>query len=188
MFIGHFAVGFAAKCTAPKVSLGVLIGAAAILDVLWPIFLLVGWERVRIEPGNTAFTPLAFDSYPFSHSLLAALGWSALCGSFYWAIRRDRRCAGIVAALVVSHWFLDALSHRPDLPLTLTGSARVGLGLWNSVPATFVVEAAMFAVGGWLYATFTRAQDRVGRRVFAAFVGVLALLYRANVFGPPPPV
>ena len=169
-------------------SLGVLIGAAAILDALWPVFLLLGWKRVRIEPGNTAFTPLAFDSYPISHSLLATLEWSVLGGSLYWPIPRDGRDAEIVALLVVSHWMLDALSHRPDLPLTLTGSARVGLGLWNSVPATFVVEAAMFAVGGWLYATFTRAQDRVGRRVFAAFVGVLALLYRANVFGPPPPV
>lgn len=187
MFIGHLAAGFAAKRTAPKVSLGVLIGAACVLDLLWPIFLLVGWERVRIEPGNTAFTPLAFESYPFSHSLLAALGWSALCGSIYWAIRRDRCGAGIVAALVLSHWVLDALSHRPDLPLTLTGSARVGLGLWNSVPATLVVEGAMFAVGIWLYAATTHAKDRVGRWGFVTFVGVLAWLYLANVFGPPPP-
>jgi membrane-bound metal-dependent hydrolase YbcI (DUF457 family) len=187
MFIGHFAVGFAAKRATPKVSLGVLIGAAAILDVLWPVFLLLGWERVRIEPGNTAFTPLAFDSYPISHSLLATLGWSVLCGSLYWAIRRDRRGAGMVALLVVSHWLLDALSHRPDLPLTLTGATRVGLGLWNSVPGTLLVEGAMFAAGVWSYATFTRAGDRVGRWAFVTFVGVLALLYLASVFGPPPP-
>ena len=187
MFLGHFAVGFAAKRAAPKVSLGVLIGAAAILDVLWPVFLLLGWERVRIEPGNTAFTPLAFDSYPISHSLLAALGWSVLFGSLYWGIRRDGRGAGIVMALVLSHWLLDALSHRPDLPLTLTGATRVGLGLWNSVPATLVVEGAMFAAGVWLYATFTRTKDRVGRWSFVVFVAVLPLLYLASVFGPPPP-
>ena len=89
--------------------------------MLWPLFLLLGCERVRIEPGNTAFTPLAFDSYPILHSLLAALGWSVLCGLLYWATRRDGRGAGVVAALDVSHWVLDALSHRPDLPLTLAG-------------------------------------------------------------------
>ena len=187
MFIGHFAVGLAAKRAAPKVSLGVLIAAAAFLDVLWPVFLLLGWERVRIEPGNTAFTPLAFDSYPISHSLLAALGWSVLCSFLYWTIRRDGRGTGMVAALVVSHWMLDALSHRPDLPLTLTGPARVGLGLWNSVPATLAVEGAMFAVGVWLYAAATRAKDRVGRLAFAAYVGTLAVLYLASAFGSPPP-
>jgi len=187
MFIGHIAVGFAAKGAAPKASLGVLIGAASFLDLLWPVFLLLGWEHVRIEPGNTAFTPLAFDSYPFSHSLLAVLGWSALCGSLYWVIRRDRRGAGIVVALVVSHWLLDALSHRPDLPLTLAGSARVGLGLWNSVPATFLVEGTMFAAGIWLYATFTRAKDGIGRWAFALYVATLCLLYLASAFGPPPP-
>ena len=187
MFIGHIAVGFAAKRAAPRVSLGVLIAAASFLDLLWPVFLLLGWERVRIEPGNTPFTPLAFDSYPISHSLLAALGWSVLCGILYWAFRRDGRGTGIVAALVVSHWLLDALSHRPDLPLTPTGSARVGLGLWHSVPATLVVEGAMFAVGVWVYATFTRAKDRVGRLAFAAYVGTLAVLYLASVLGPPPP-
>jgi hypothetical protein len=187
MFIGHFAAGLAAKRAAPKVSLGVLVAAACLLDLLWPAFLLVGWERVRVDPGNTAFTPLAFDSYPFSHSLLATIGWSALCGALYWAIRRDTCGAGVVATLVVSHWLLDALSHRPDLPLALSGATRVGLGLWDSVPATLLVEAAMFTAGVWLYATFTRAQDPVGRWAFATYVGVLSLLYLANVFGPPPP-
>jgi membrane-bound metal-dependent hydrolase YbcI (DUF457 family) len=187
MFIGHFAVGFAAKRAAPEVSLGVLIGAASLLDLLWPVFLLLGWERVRVDPGNTAFTPLAFDSYPISHSLLAAIGWSALCGLLYWAICRDGRGTATLVALVVSHWALDALSHRPDLPLTPTGLDRVGLGLWNSVPATLVVEGAMFVAGVWLYAAFTRARNRVGRWAFVTYVSLLALLYFASVFGPPPP-
>lgn len=187
MFIGHFAVGFAAKRAAPKVSLGVLIAAAALLDALWGVFLLLGWERVRIEPGNTAFAPLAFDSYPLSHSLLAALGWSALSGLLYFGYRRDRRGLAVVAVLVLSHWLLDALSHRPDMPLTPTGAKKVGFGLWNSVPATLAVEVAMFAVGGWLYAAFTRARDRVGRWAFATFVGLLVVLYLANAFGPPSP-
>ena len=73
MFIGHYAVGFASKRAAPRTSLGALIAAALLLDLLWPLFLLAGVETVRIEPGNTAFTPLAFDSYPWSHSLVMAM-------------------------------------------------------------------------------------------------------------------
>ena len=83
MFIGHYAVGLAAKRAAPRASLGWLIGAALLVDLLWPIFLLLGWERVRIDPGNTAFTPLAFDFYPFTHRLAATLGWAVLFGIVY---------------------------------------------------------------------------------------------------------
>jgi hypothetical protein len=187
MFIGHLAVGFAAKRVAPRVSLGVLIAAACLLDLLWPVFLLTGWERVRIDPGNTAVTPLAFDLYPLSHSLLAALGWSVLAGGLTWAMRRDKRSAAVIAALVLSHWLLDALSHRPDLPVTLTGTVRTGLGLWNSVPATLLVEGALFVAGVSLYSTFSRAKNHVGRWAFIAYVVTLALLYLASVFGPPPP-
>lgn len=187
MFLGHFAVGFAAKRAAPRISLGVLIAAASFLDLLWPVFLLLGWERVRIQPGNTAFTPLAFDAYPISHSLLAVFGWSVLGGLLYWVVRRDKRGAGIVAGAVLSHWVLDALSHRPDLLLMPAGSTRVGLGLWNSVPATVAVEGGLFVAGVWLYARFTRATDRIGRWAFVMFIALLALLYLGNVFGPPPP-
>ena len=81
MFIGHFAVGFAMKRAAPRTSLGVMTAAAQLLDLLWPWLLLAGWERVRIDPGNTAFTPLAFDSYPISHSLVMAIGYGALFGA-----------------------------------------------------------------------------------------------------------
>lgn len=187
MFIGHFAAGFAAKRVVPKVSLGVLIGAAGFLDFLWPAFLLLGWERVRIDPGNTAFTPLAFDAYPYSHSLVAAAGWSVLCGALYRAVQRDARGAVVVALLVLSHWLLDALSHRPDLPLTLIGAQRVGLGLWNSFPATVLVEGSLFGAGVWVYARFTRPIDRVGSLSFGVYIATLVVLYGANVFGPAPP-
>lgn len=90
MFIGHFAVGFASKRLAPRASLGPLLGAALFLDLVWPIFVLFGVEHVRVDPGNTAFTPLAFDSYPWSHSLLLSVGWAVACAICYFALARYR--------------------------------------------------------------------------------------------------
>src|SRR5512146_2731302 len=156
MFIGHSAVAFAAKRAAPRVSLGVLVGAASLLDLLWPVFLLLGWETVRIEPGNTAVAPLAFVRYPFSHSLVAAAGWSALVGLAYWGATRYRSGAVVVGLVALSHWYLDAIVHRPDLPLYPGSTLEVGLGLWNSVPATLLLEGLMFAGGVWLYARGAR--------------------------------
>ena len=186
MFIGHFAVAFAGKRAAPRASLGVLIAAAQLVDLLWPLFLLLGWERVVIDPGNTAYTPLDFTHYPITHSLLAVVGWGVLFGGSYYAVRRQARGAVVVGLLVVSHWMLDAVTHRPDLPL-YPGGPEVGLGLWNSVVGTVLVETALFAAGLWLYLRVTRARDRVGRWALWALVGFLLLIHVANIGAPPPP-
>jgi membrane-bound metal-dependent hydrolase YbcI (DUF457 family) len=187
MFIGHFALGFAAKRVAPRVSLPVLFGAAQLADLLWPVLVALGVEQVRIDPGNTAFTPLDFVRYPYSHSLVLLAIWGALAGLAY---RRARGASGRVAlllfALVVSHWVLDYVTHRPDMPL-YPGGPKVGLGLWNSIPATLIVELAMFAAGAWIYARATRARTKGGRRAYVIFVVFLLALYAANVAGPPPP-
>jgi len=187
MFIGHVAVGFAAKRVAPKTSLGLLIAAPLALDLLWPVLVLVGVERVRIDPGNTAFTPLAFTYYPWSHSLLMSLVWSVLAGVAYWLWRRYAVGALVLGAGVFSHWVLDAVSHRPDMPLYPGGATMVGLGLWNSVPATLVVECLMYAAGVWLYARATKPRDRIGTYGFWSFVAFQLLVYAMNEFGPPPP-
>lgn len=187
MFIGHFAVGFAAKRVAPRVSLGTLFLAAQFIDLLWPTFLLLGWERVRIEPGATAVTPLVFEHYPYTHSLLAVLGWAALLGGTHWLARRDRRSALLLAALVVSHWLLDLLVHRPDLPLWPGGTGVAGLQLWSSLPLTLALEVPLFAVGVWLYGRSTRAADAVGRWGLRGLVLFLLVIYAGNVLGSPPP-
>jgi hypothetical protein len=186
MFIGHFGLGFAAKRLAPRVSLGTTFLAAQFIDLLWPTLLLLGLESVRIAPGATAVTPLVFERYPISHSLLAVLGWGIVVGGVFWAIRRNLRDAVLVAALVVSHWLLDAVVHAPDLPITPGGAARVGFGLWNSFAATLVVEVALFAIGVSLYARSTRARDTVGRWAFISLVGFLLVVHAANLLGPPP--
>jgi membrane-bound metal-dependent hydrolase YbcI (DUF457 family) len=187
VFIGHIAVGLAAKRAAPKTSLGPLVAAPLAADLLWPVLVLAGVERVRIDPGNTAFTPLAFDSYPWSHSLAMSLLLSALAGAAYWLWRRYRAGALVLAAGVFSHWVLDAVTHRPDLPLYPGSAVKIGLGLWNSVPATLIVEGAMFAAAVWLYARGTRAWDRQGSLGFWAFAAFLVTVYALSAVGPPPP-
>jgi hypothetical protein len=187
MFIGHYAVALGAKKVSPKVSLGTLLLASQFIDLLWPVFLLLGLEHVRIDPGNTVFTPLDFYDYPISHSLLAVLGWSLGFGLLYYTIRRSGRNAVILGALVLSHWVLDFISHRPDLPLMPGMEARVGLGLWNSFLASVAVETALFVVGAFLYMRATKARDRVGQYALWAFLLLLAALYAGNMFGPPPP-
>lgn len=185
MFIGHAAVALAAKPLLPRVNLALPLLAAFWVDLVWPVFLLLGIERVRIDPGNTAFTPLDFVHYPWTHSLAAVLGWSVLFGVV--CLRNGRRPALILGLLVFSHWVLDAVSHRPDLPLWPGSATLVGFGLWHSVPATMIVEGAMFAAGVWIYARSAPARDRTGSFAFWGLVGFLALAYLGNVFGPPPP-
>lgn len=187
MFLSHYAVALAAKRAAPRASLGTLFFAASFLDLIWPPLLLLGIERVEIAPGATAFTPLDFVHYPISHSLLTVVGWSVLIGGAYFALRRDARAALIVAALVASHWFLDAIAHRPDLPLAPGAGARVGLGLWNVPWATIALELLLFGAGVWLYLGMTRPLDATGRWAFHSLAAVLVLIFLSNAFGSPPP-
>jgi len=187
MFIGHFALAFATKRVEPSVSLGTYFAAAQLPDVLWPCFLLAGVEHVTIAPGSTAFTPLRFDSYPVSHSLLTVIGWGALMGGLHWWRKRRLRAAVTIALLVVSHWVLDWVTHRPDMPLTPWSPLKLGLGLWNSVVGTLVVESTLFVGGVCLYLSATRARDAVGRYGLAALVALLVVIYLGAAFGPPPP-
>jgi hypothetical protein len=188
MFIGHFALGFAAKKATPSVSLAVLFAACQLADLLWPIFLLLGIEQVAIEPGNTAMTPLNFISYPYSHSLVMLCVWGVALGAIYVGLARAPLAAALaLALLVVSHWVLDVITHRPDMPITPTGSARLGLGLWNSIPATMTVETAMFAAGVWLYLGATPPRTRARTIGLWSLVALMLIIYVGNVFGPPPP-
>jgi hypothetical protein len=185
MFIGHFAVGFAAKRAAPRASLGTYIAAAMFLDILWPVFLLLGIETVRIAPGITAFSPFDFTSYPWSHSLVMAAVWAGLFGAGHYVFRRDGATAKMLSAVVFSHWVLDWVTHRPDLPLAPGFAYRAGLGLWNSVPATVIVEVALFLVAAWWYQRATEPLDRTGRWAWISLIGVLLIAYAASL-GPPP--
>ncbi len=186
MFIGHFGVGFGAKRAAPRTSLGTLFLGAQFIDLLWPSLLLVGVEQVRIEPGIARVTPLDFVSYPISHSLALVIVWAVVVGGAYFIIRRYAAGALVVAGAVVSHWLLDLVVHRPDLPLAPGGGPKVGLGLWNSLPATLAVESAIFAVGLAVYLRSTRSRDRIGTYGLWTLAVLLVVVYVGNLTGPPP--
>ena len=148
MFIGHFALALGAKKIAPRASLGTLFMAAQLADLVWPTLVLLGVETLVVAPGITAFTPLDFVSYPYSHSLEALIGWAAALAVAYALVRRGQgREALVLAALVLSHWVLDVISHRPDMPLTIGGTGKLGLGLWNSIPGTLAVEVGDYRFG-----------------------------------------
>ena len=185
MFIGHFAVAFAAKRIAPRVSLGSAFFAAQFLDLLWPTLLLLRVETVRLAPAG-APVPLVFEHYPISHSLLAAIGWGVLVAALHLAWRRSARGAVVLGLLVVSHWLLDLLVHLPDLPLVPGGAARVGLGLWQHKFVTLAMELALFAWGVFLYARSTRPVERTKPLALIGIVLFLLVIHAANVFGPPP--
>jgi len=189
MFVGHFGLGFAAKRAAPAVSLGTLILACQLADILWPTFVLLGLESFEIRPGITTLTPLDFTSYPWSHSLAMLFAWGAIFALVYRVARPSASRAALwtLVLLVVSHWVLDFIVHRPDMPLTPFGDARYGLGLWNSLPATLAVELPLFAAGVAVYATTTVARDRTGAWAWWTLVAFLAIVYLVNLLGPPPP-
>jgi hypothetical protein len=187
MFLGHFAVAFAAKRAAPTLPLGTLFLAAQLADLVWPTLVLLGVERFEIRPGITAVTPLDFIHYPWSHSLVALTAWGAVLAIACWRWTRRTGAAAILFVLVLSHWLLDFASHRPDMPLTLEGDEQLGLGLWNSVAATLAVEMLLLATGVIVYARATRPIDRTGQWSLAGLVAFLVVVYLASVLGPPPP-
>ncbi|HET7117976.1 MAG TPA: hypothetical protein VFI29_15880 [Hanamia sp.] len=187
MFIGHFGVGLGAKKPAPFISLGTLFLAAQFLDLLWPTFVLLGWEHVIIQPGNTKMTLLYFSYFPFSHSLLMDMVWGILFGLVYFIIKRNYKGAVILGLCVVSHWILDLLVHRPDLPLFPGDSPLVGFGLWNYPAIAIAVEGLIFIIGLLLYLRTTKAKNKVGRYAFWALILFLVLIYLSNLFGAPPP-
>ena len=189
MFIGHYALAFGAKRMAPTVSLGMLFLACQFADLLWPTLLLLGIERVEIDPGNTTFTPLNFVSYPYSHSLVMLLAWSAIMALAYRTIRGGgARAALVVAGLVFSHFLLDFITHRPDLPITTSETIKVGLGLWNApVAVTLIVESLMFLAGVMTYGLTRKKQGQEVGTGLWVLVGVLVAIFFANAFGPPPP-
>jgi hypothetical protein len=186
MFVGHLAVALGAKQAAPRAPLGALIGAAFALDLIWPVFLLAGIEMVRIDPGNTAFTPLAFDYYPWSHSFSMAIVWAVAIGRIAAAVLKHARAGLVIGLTVLSHWLLDFVTHRPDLPLW-PGGPQVGLGLWNSIPLTLTIEGVLFAAGIALYLRATRPRDALGTWSLWGLVLLTTAIWVSGPFSPPPP-
>lgn len=186
MFIGHFGVGLAAKKIDSKPSLGTLFIASQFIDLLWPIFLLFGIEKVQIEPGNTAMTPLNFISYPYSHSLFGVLVWAILFGVIYYMLKKNFRTSLLLGLLVLSHWILDLFTHRPDLQLLPWSDFKMGFGLWNSVALTIIVEGFIFILGVYFYLSATKPENKKGSYGLWSLLIFLTLIYVMNIVGTPP--
>lgn len=184
MFIGHFAAGLLSRKNESLPSLAMMFIAVQLLDFIWPVLVLLGIETLSIEPGITKLTPLNFEFYPYSHSLLTALLWSFLFGLGYYLFTKKRIGSFVLAGLVMSHWVLDYFTHRPDLPITPFSDTKVGLGLWNYPVIEIVIEVLLFGLGALLYymsPTFKRKTS------FWLLMGFLLIIYFLNFFGPPPP-
>ena len=187
MFVGHLALGLAAKRAAPAVNLGWLIAGVTALDLVWPVFVLAGIERVRIVPGATAFTPLVFDSYPWTHSLLTSLLWGGVLVGLARGSGAPRSSWLLLVGLVVSHWVLDVVSHASDMPLWPGPSPRLGLGLWNSVPATLLVEGGLWVAGIVAYLRRRQLGGRGAQLAFWSLIVVTTVMWAAGPWSPPPP-
>ncbi len=187
MFLGHFGLALAAKRVEPRLSLGTSFAAAQFLDLIWPVLVLAGVERVAADPDNTRVTKLAFESYPWSHSLLMAVVWGAAFAGMLLARRRPMRAALVAAVLVVSHWVLDWITHQPDLPITPWSPTLVGAGLWNSYTGTLLAEFGLFLLGLVNYLRTTVARDRKGSLGLAGLAAFLVIVYVASLLAPPKP-
>lgn len=186
MFIGHFGAGFAGKKFSKSASLGTYFMAAQWVDLIWPILLLLGIEKVEVDPGISAVTPLDFTYYPFTHSLVGVIIWGVLFGAVYFLIKKNYKTSIILGLLVISHWFLDLLVHIPDLPILPGEGLKVGLGLWNNLTATLILEGLVFTIGIYLYYKTTEAKNKIGKYSLIGLIVFLVLIYFSNLFGPPP--
>jgi hypothetical protein len=186
MFIGHFGLGMGLKKATPTVSLGTLFIAVQLLDLIWPTLLLLHIETVIIHPELGGNRVLEFNSYPYTHSLLGAVGWSLLFGGLYFLVKKHLRNAIILGIAVFSHWALDFIVHFQDLPLMPGNGTKVGLGLWGSAGVEIILEAALFIIGIVLYLRSVKFKNRLGKIIFAVLIALLVLVQASSFFGPAP--
>jgi membrane-bound metal-dependent hydrolase YbcI (DUF457 family) len=184
MFIGHYAVALWSRRSHRLPPLWLLFIAVQLLDLLWPVLVLLGIETFEIQPGNTKLTPLNFTYYPWSHSLLMAILWGLVLGLMYYFVAKNKSGSTLLFILVVSHWILDYLTHRPDLQLSPFSGKRVGLGLWNHPALEIALELTMFMVAAVVYFIRIHPPRKVS---FCILVVLFIVIHLVNALGPPPP-
>ena len=181
MLVGHFAVGLLAKRAVPSVSVGTFVLAAMLSDLLFFVFLMAGIEQAQVGRGG-----LIAQNIAWSHGLVTGALWAALFAAGFFLWRRYRPGAWALFAAVLSHWLLDFVSHKPDMPLVPGTDLRLGLGLWNSLPATLIFEGGLWIAAVILYSRATHAKSWAGILCFWAAVVLLTLAWLNNIAGPPP--
>ena len=192
MFIAHYGAAFALKRFDSKISLGWLMLWAQLPDILWSCFILAGIEIVKISPGITKANPLEFVHYPYSHSLLATLGFVFLIFILvrifpFKANLGKLQLSLLFVAAVVSHFVLDLISHRPDLPLAGSDSLKIGLSLWNNTIISYLFEFIIFFTGIYLYYQFKSNLTKARKICLLIFILLFSFLNLGNLLGPLPP-
>jgi hypothetical protein len=190
MFVGHYGVAFAARGVERRLPLWAYFIAVQWVDVLWTVLVFFGVEQVHIQPGVNPSGPLVFDYYPYTHSLMAAVGWAAVAyGLFRFLLTRrqgSQLAAGILALCVFSHWVLDFMVHLPDLDL-VDESRKVGLGLWNFPMLELALELLLLFGGLAFYLAKSPGLSRARRVTLVLFCLLMTAFQLAGSFGPPPP-
>lgn len=174
MLVGHYAAALAAKAAEPRAPLWIYVAGCQLLDIAWGVLVASGVERARFDPALPG-SPLDLAHMPWSHSLPAALLWAALASLAGRALLRlPWRAALVLGAVVLSHWLLDLIVHRPDLALW-PGGPEAGLGLWNLPVAEAALEVGLLALAGVMW---TAALKPSGASAWPAaiFIGFLVLL------------
>jgi hypothetical protein len=187
MFLGHLGVALMAKPIAPRTSVGTLMLASALPDLLAFVSLMAGIEHFSVQPGIDAANALNLYNIPLSHSLAMDVVWGAMLAAVYFFVRRYSRGAWVIFLLVPIHWLLDFASHRPDMSLAPGVSVPVGLGFYNSMRATLIVEGVVWSLGIIVYVYSTYAKTRAGIYAFWAMVALVTFLWATGRAGPPPP-
>jgi len=182
MLVGHLALGMVAKRFEPKISLGTWMLAVMLVDLICFAFLIAGIEHFDAEPGLTRGRFVFRNVYfVYSHSLLMNAIWAAMFATAYLLWRGYQRGAWLLPAAVLSHWPLDFVSHNPDMPLAPGASAVYGLGLWNSIPATLIVEGGFWVLAIILYVRATRPKKRAAHYAFWPVIAFLTLVWYGNI-------
>jgi membrane-bound metal-dependent hydrolase YbcI (DUF457 family) len=187
MFVGHYGPSLAIKSLRPAIPLWLLFIAVQLVDVAWAVLVLLGIEKVRIVPGITASNPLDLYYMPYTHSLVAAIIWSVAVAVLVrlWPGATTRSAAVWIGVAVFSHWVLDLLVHRPDLPL-YDDTMKVGLGLWNYPAIALALEAILLFGGMIMYLRVTIPINAIGR-IGLPVLGVVMLAIQSYIFFGPPP-
>jgi uncharacterized membrane protein len=191
MFAGHVGAGLAIGHAQERVNIGLFVAAALLLDMVLWLFVLLGWESVAI-PVNFASTHQVEYVFPYSHGLAASAFWSVLAASGAWAAcarlgPARTRLALLIAAAAFSHWLLDLLVHRPELPLAGATSPTVGLGLWQHMPVAIGAEAAIVMFGIFLFMRRNRLSRARSVAIVVLSLATLAFTVAGTTLAPPPP-
>ena len=190
MLAGHIGAGLALASAERRVNVGIFVVAGMFLDLVLWVFILLGWESAAIPQDFTRTHQPDF-RFPYSHGLVAAvlwaMGFAAALAAWASLPSLKRRLALLLVAAVFSHWLLDALVHRPELPLFGDGSPRLGLGLWNHMPLALVAESLVVLAGLWLFLAGSGWSRARCATLAALVLATLVFTVLGMLFAPPPP-